>query len=151
MPSILDLGSVGPLLLPDQPGTFPHLLVGSGKDATIYLVNRDNMGGYNPIQDQIVQELASSFTSGNRTRFEVPTYWNGMVYLVQIQSPVAAYSLSNGLLSSLPVSQTPAAYQRSFAASISANGAINGILWLVTFGSHHGSTLHAFDATNLAD
>ena len=54
---------------------------------------------------------------------------------MQIQSPVAAYSLSNGLLSGMPVSQTPAAYQRSFAASISANGAINGILWLVTFGS----------------
>src|SRR5262249_38995949 len=40
----LDLGSGAQVLLPDQPGTYPHLLVGCGKEGTIYLVNRDNMG-----------------------------------------------------------------------------------------------------------
>jgi hypothetical protein len=144
-----DLGSVGPVLLPDQPGGIPHLLVGSGKDATIYVVNRDNMGGYNPLQDQIVQEIPSPFTNSNQTRFEAPSYWNGMVYLVQTQTPVVAYSVSNGLLSALPVSQTSVSYQKGFAPSISANGTINGILWLVVFANATGSTLHAFDPTNL--
>ena len=124
--------------------------MGSGKNAVIYVVNRDNMGGYNPLEDQIVQELSSPFLGGNRTRFQAPTYWNGMVYFVQLQSPVAAYALSNGELSSLPVSQTQAAYQRGFAGSISANGTTNGLLWLVSFGNATGSTLHAFDATNLS-
>ena len=38
-----DLGSGGALLLPDQPGTFPHILVQAGKEGTIYVVNRDKL------------------------------------------------------------------------------------------------------------
>src|SRR5438093_6913355 len=43
----LDLRSCGVVVLPDQPGAIPHLLVASGKEGTVYLLNRDNMG---PIQ-----------------------------------------------------------------------------------------------------
>ena len=40
-----DFGSGGAMLIPDQPGTtYPHLLVQVGKEGTIDLVNRDNMG-----------------------------------------------------------------------------------------------------------
>ena len=38
-----DVGSGGLLLLPDQPGPFPHLLLGAGKEGKIYLINRDQM------------------------------------------------------------------------------------------------------------
>ena len=143
----LDLGSVGPLVLPDQPGPYPHLLIGSGKAETIYLVNRDNMGGYSATQDQIVQEVPAAFT---RQRDGVPTYWNGMVYFEQFSSPVIAYSLSNGLLSTAPVTQTGVGYSRNYPSSISANGTTNGILWLVTGNSGTAFTLRAFDPTNLA-
>src|SRR4029077_2146579 len=54
----LDLGSGGPLLLPDQPSNFPHLLVGAGKDGTIYVLNRDDMGQFQPGNNtKIVQAL----------------------------------------------------------------------------------------------
>jgi hypothetical protein len=54
-----DVGSGGPLLLPDQPAPYVHLMVGAGKEGTIYLINRDNMGGYNSSNNnQIVQSLA---------------------------------------------------------------------------------------------
>ena len=53
----LDMGSGGNLLLPDQPGPNPHLMVGVGKYGTIYLVNRDSMGGFNATTDMMVQEL----------------------------------------------------------------------------------------------
>jgi hypothetical protein len=44
-----DLGSGGPLLLPDQPGPFPHLMLSAGKEGTIYLLNRDTaLGGFQP-------------------------------------------------------------------------------------------------------
>ena len=45
-----DFGSGGPLLLPDlvdANGNTRHLAVGSGKDAIIYVVDRDNMGKFN--------------------------------------------------------------------------------------------------------
>jgi hypothetical protein len=41
-----DLGSGGVLLLPDQPGPYPHLMVTAGKPGAIYLIDRDDMGGY---------------------------------------------------------------------------------------------------------
>src|SRR5439155_18465295 len=39
----LDLDAGGLILLPDQPGAHPHLLVSAGKNGSIYLVDRDNM------------------------------------------------------------------------------------------------------------
>src|ERR1700751_140747 len=40
----LDLGSGGPVLLPDQSGDHPHLAVVEGKGGILYLVDRDHMG-----------------------------------------------------------------------------------------------------------
>ena len=41
-----DLGSSTPLILPDQSGMYPHLLVEASKGGVIYVVNRDALGGY---------------------------------------------------------------------------------------------------------
>jgi len=41
-----DVGSGGLLLLPDQPGSIPHLALAGGKGGQSYLMNRDNLGGY---------------------------------------------------------------------------------------------------------
>jgi hypothetical protein len=46
-----DLGSSGPVLLPDQPGPHPHLLVTASKDGSIYLIDRDHMGGFHADSD----------------------------------------------------------------------------------------------------
>jgi len=43
-----DLGSGGVLLLPPQPGPFPNLAVTAGKAGTMYLLNRDSLGGFTP-------------------------------------------------------------------------------------------------------
>src|SRR5262249_55350074 len=41
-----DLAGNSPLIIPDQEGTStPRLLMTSGKDGRIYLLNRDNLGG----------------------------------------------------------------------------------------------------------
>jgi hypothetical protein len=41
-----DFGSGGVLVLPPQPGPFPNLAVAAGKSGTMYLLNRDNLGGF---------------------------------------------------------------------------------------------------------
>src|SRR3989475_10540327 len=57
-----DLGSGGALVLPDLTdslGHTLHLAVGAGKDAIIYIVNRDSMGKFNSTSDNIYQEITS--------------------------------------------------------------------------------------------
>ncbi len=43
-----DLSGGGVLLLPPQPGPFPNLAVAAGKAGTMYLLNRDSLGGFTP-------------------------------------------------------------------------------------------------------
>jgi hypothetical protein len=74
-----DVGSGGVMVLPTQTaGSLPHLLVQSDKVATTYLLNRDNLGGYNTATDQAVQELAGAV--GTVGVWSAPAYWNGTVF-----------------------------------------------------------------------
>ena len=154
----LDLGSGGVLLLPDQSGTtHTHEMVSAGKNGTIYLVDRDNMGSFHSGSDQIVQSLVNIFPNNlgiEGGNFSSPVYFNGAVYFAPVQGAVQAFSLINGLLSTAPTSQSsPGVYGgRGGTMAISANGSTNGILWtLESTGLSSPGVLHAYDATNLAN
>ena len=56
-----DLGSGGVMLLPDSVGTtaHQHLMVETGKDGHIYLLDRDNMGQFHAGTNMIVQDLVA--------------------------------------------------------------------------------------------
>ena len=152
----LDLGAGGVLLLPDQTGAHPHEMVSAGKNGTIYLVDRDNMGHYNASSDHTSRasrtssRTISGIEGGN---FSSPVYWNGSVYFAPVAGAVQAFKLTNGLLSTSPTSQTSQTYAgRGGTMSISANGASNGILWtLQTGGPSVPGILHAYDAANLSN
>src|SRR5579862_4958603 len=135
----LDLSSSGVVVLPDQPGSFPHLLVASGKQGTVYLLNRDNLGQYNPVMDsQIVQELPKAVGP----MFSTPLYWNNRVYFSGNAHPIVAYTLNNGLLQSPPVQS--ATQPGGHAPVLSYNGTNNGVLWVI-----EGKVLSAFNALTL--
>ena len=137
----LDLSSTGPIVLPDQDGPTPHIVVAGGKQGTIYVLNRDNMGKFDPDGDgQIVQELP--FAVGSL--FDSPTYWNGTLYYAGDADPIKGFSVANGQLSALPIIMTPQKYVGAHSPSISANGNSNGILWVMS-----GQRLYAFDAESL--
>jgi hypothetical protein len=141
----LDLGSGGPVVLPDSVGStsHPHLLVGAGKQGRIYLVDRDNMGKFNPNKDQIVQELNLAMPSGS---FDTAGYFNGGLFYVGVNDNGKAYTIANGAISTQPVAKTHDAFGfPGSTPSISANGATNGIVWDVDAAS---SQLRAYDATN---
>ena len=124
-----DLGSGGALLLPDQLGSHPHLLVTAGKEGRIRLLDRDNLGHFsnNGVSDpQIVQEIANELGSV----FATPAYWNNNVYFWAVNDQLKAFALSNGLLSSSPISQSTVTYGFPGATpSISSSGVSNGIVW----------------------
>jgi hypothetical protein len=137
----LDLSSNGVIILPDQPGPNPHIMVAAGKEGTIYVLNRDNLGHFNSSGDsQIVQELPLAVGA----MFDSPTYWNGMLYFAGKADNIKGYSVSNGQLSALPIVTTTQKYVGGHSPSISANGNTNGILWILS-----GNRLFAFDAVSL--
>ncbi len=131
------------LLLPDQDGAHKHLALAVGKEGTLYLLDRDNMGHFcstcNAGDTQIVQELIQAV--GKHTGSLV--YWNSMVYSTGTGSPVMGWALSNGMLSGSPIVQT-ANQAGGHSPVITSSGASNGILWQL-----NGSNLTAYNATTL--
>ena len=146
----VDLGSGGALVLPDMTdanGQVRHLAIGAGKDSNIYLVDRDNMGKFNPQNDSaIYQELDGALPGGI---WSMPAYYRGQVYFGAVGGPIRAFRFSKAVLSSTPVSTTGTQFPYPGATpSISANGAANGILWAVE--NNSPAVLHAYLASNLA-
>src|SRR5690242_2202001 len=143
----LDISSGGIVLLPDQPGANPHLMLGGGKQGVLYLINRDNLGhlATAPVQ-AISGQLGGLWSS--------PAYWNNVVFVGGANNKVKAFSLSNGLLSTTPSSVTPTAFGFPGAEiSISANGTSNAILWALdsaAYASSGPAILHAYNAAKLA-
>jgi uncharacterized repeat protein (TIGR03806 family) len=149
-----DLGSGGPLLLPDAVGSavHPHLIVGGGKAGIIFLVDRDNMGAYSASADRDVQE----FGAGAGSFFCTPAYFNYQIYYQGIGSVLKAFAITNGFISTTPTSSSGTSFNGfGTTPSVSANGTKNGIVWAIqTDGTSPSDTgagiLHAYNATNLS-
>ncbi len=146
-----DLGSGGAMVLPDlkdTSGNTWHLAVGAGKDAHIYVVNRDSMGKFNTNTDNaIYQEIDGALSGGV---FSMPAYFNNTVYFGAVGDSLKAFSIANAKLGTSAASKSATSYGYPGASpSISANGTSNGLVWAVQNGST--GVLHAYDATNLAN
>jgi outer membrane protein assembly factor BamB len=146
----LDLGSSGPLVMPDQLGRQSHLLFGAGKNGAMYVVDRDDMGRFQSSNnDQIVQYLPHVFSSKVHTS---PAYWRNStsewVYVSTVDGPLQAFSLSRGRLSPTASSQTPTVFGYPGATPvISSNGNSDGIVWAL---ENSTGVLHAFAASDLS-
>lgn len=104
----IDLGSGAVTLLPYQDGaSTPDLLVTSSKDAALYLIDMDEMGGYNMVDNsQIPAYLPSAL--GNEF-FGSPLYWNNKVYFLAHLDYLRSFLLdidANGNSTISPFAQT---------------------------------------------
>lgn len=149
----LDVGAGGVLLLPDQSSPHPHLLVQVGKEGTIDLIDRDNMGHFHSGSDsQIVQTLP--YAVG--LMFGGPAFWNNNVYFGtwNDHAKVFAFNPQTGLLSTTPTSvSTEFFYYPGPTPAISSNGTSSGIMWAIETDSYPNGNaiLRAYSATNLAN
>ena len=151
-----DLGSGGPVLLPDVAGNHPHLLMLGGKAGTLYLLDRDNLGHFsaNGVSDpQIVQ----SIRSGPRL-YGAIAYWNGNVYLQGSSDALRAYHLTfNGTTTLLDPTPFSVSSDRSgfpgCSPVVSSSGTSNGVVWTLQDDAARTSgpgVLRAHDATDLS-
>jgi len=144
-----DLGSGGVMLLPDMTdaeGTVRQLAVGAGKDGNMYVVDRNNMGKFTSVGNNIWQQLNGVLGSGV---WSTPAYFNSNIYYGPQGGSLLAFSVTNALLSSSPTSQssTQFTYPGTFPV-VSANGTANAIVW--AYENTSPAVLHAYAATNLA-
>ena len=145
-----DLGSGGVLLLPDlkeSSGQVRQLAVGAGKDKSIYVVDRNNMGKFNPSRNNIYQEIPSATSEGV---WGMPAWFNGTIYYGGRSDVLKAFRVVNAEIQARPSSHSSVYYSYPGATpSVSANGTQDGIVWAVENRSGQG-VLHAYDATNLS-
>jgi hypothetical protein len=142
-----DLGSGGPMLLPDQPGAYPHLAVVEGKGGVLYLVNRDHLGHWQPGNNShAVQALAVP-----NGVFGSMAYWNHYVYVLSDGDALRQFSVIDGKLSPRAASGFRGV---SATPTVSANGLDDGIVWLlrskVWNAPDQPAALYAYAASNVA-
>jgi hypothetical protein len=128
----VDFGSGGVLVLPDQPGSTPHLAVAAGKDGNLFLMNEDNLGGYSPTRNNVLGTYSIGGCWCGQSYYVDPIDGVGRVvssggfnvqaWKVQTSPPVALTSLGSSL--NIGGQQDP-----GFFTTISSNGTANPIIW----------------------
>jgi hypothetical protein len=177
-----DLGSGGVMLLPDGVGSaaHQHLLIETGKQGRIYLIDRDNMGKLNNQgtgPDLVVQTVTAGQTGvwGNPAFFQVNAT-TGIIYYHGSGDVLKGYYITNGHIEDGSQTGDRAILKSSFNSkfpgtqpSLSGDGTadplnpVNGIVWelqvdnavgriqgVADFTSAGPVTLRAFSATNFS-
>jgi len=155
----IDLGSGGVLMVPDQQGTHPHILVQVGKEGRIVVLDRDNLGGYAPATGTSNTNALQDIPNANKGLWNTPAYWNGNVYIWGSgdtgsgKDAPKMYKLNTGVMDTTPSSQSSILSDFPGASfSISSNGTADGIAWAVRsdqFDSNGAAVLYAWPATDL--
>ena len=145
-----DFGSGGLMILPDQPGSIPHLAIAAGKVGSMYLMNADNLGGYSTSKNNV---LAS---------YPIGGCWCGQSYYVDADGAARVVSSGGRTVKSWKLATSPEPALTKVSASpfvggtqnpgfftwVSSNASASPIVWAL---SHPNSSsqpkiyLYAFD------
>jgi hypothetical protein len=145
-----DLGSSGPVLLPDQLGPHPHLLVTAGKEGKIYLIDRDRMGKYQPGDDpHAVQTISASHGA-----FGAMAYWNQNVFFIGSETRLQDFAVGHGQLK-LKAAGPTKFLDSGATPTVSANGSKDGIVWAASSKNWdepagRPAVLYAYDAADVS-
>jgi hypothetical protein len=153
-----DLGSGGATLI-DLPanGALPtHLIVGGGKDGYLYVLNRDNLGGYGDAN-------AWERMNWGAPIFGTVAYWNSTLYMSGAWNSLQAYALNpqTAMVETTPssTSSTYFGFPGSSPVVSSMPDNTNGIVWALENTNYctpqspgcGPTVLHAYQASDLAN
>ncbi len=165
-----DFGSGSPLVLPDSAGIpgHPHLIVAAGKEGTIYLLDRDNLGKFNANDDNVLNSVYDPSTGITTPpvlingSLSTPAYYHGTLYWVAgynsnawsyVVAPNPAPNPPTVPVATLePTSETA---NNNFgylpgSVTISADGSedpAGGIVWIMDLNNNE---LHAYSTLSLS-
>ena len=147
-----DLGSGGPILIPDQPGPHPHLVLIGGKNGYMFVLDRDHLGHLQTSAANPVLQVLH-FAGGI---YSAPAFWNGHLYVVATTDFLSDFPISKGRFAETPASKSTLRFGNPGATpAVSANGSKDGIVWFIQTKewddfSDRRAILRAFDASDLA-
>lgn len=152
-----DLGSGGPMGIPDGYGTasHPHLLVQGGKDGRVFLLDRDNLGGMG--QGANGTDAVLQTAGPYKGVWGHPAFFGangGYVYLVPSEGPLSAFKLGasgdgNPVLTRTGTSATTFGFSSgSPVVTSSGTTASSALVWVVYSKGSNGANaqLQAYDA-----
>jgi hypothetical protein len=149
-----DFGSGGSSMLADLPAgnAVTHALVCGGKDGTLYVLNRDLLGGFG--DSAAVQTIPLG-----HGMFSTAAMWNGYLFVAGGGGPLNAYQLNSSTVQFTLVSSSSHVYGfPGSTTSVSAAATQSGLVWALDTHSYctqqssacGPAVLHAYDAGNLA-
>jgi hypothetical protein len=149
-----DFGSGGAAVLADLPAgdTVTHALVCGGKDGTLYVLNRDMLGG------ELGDAAAVQLISIGHGLFSTAAVWNNYLFAAGSGGPLASFQLNTSTATFTPATASSHAFGFPGATpSVSAAATQNGVVWALdthSYCTHQSAAcgpavLHAYDATNL--
>jgi len=128
----LDFGSGGVMVLPDQPGTIPHMAVAAGKQGNLFLMNEDDLGGYSSTGNNVLATkfinpcwCGPSYFSYKGIGFVLTSGGTAMKLFQVVTSP----SPTLNPISSAAIST---GQDGGFFTSISSNKNANYIIWALS-------------------
>jgi chitodextrinase len=154
----IDLGSSGPIILPDAVGSAanPHVMIATGKVGVVYLLDQTSMGKFNSAANQDLGETTVGFNTTDITGgfFGQPAYWNGNTYTIIVGDSLRQFSIANGVLSTVSSSHSNNTFSfRGATPAVSSNSTTNGIVWVADITAYQSGgavILDAYDATNVS-
>jgi hypothetical protein len=154
----IDLGSSGPIILPDALGTAGHPpMIATGKVGVVYLLDQTSMGKYNTAANQDLGEATVGFNESNATNgfYGQPAYWNGNIYTIIVGDSLRQFSVGNGTISTMSSSNSnnTFSFRGGTPAVSAASGTTNGIVWVADITGYQSGgpvILDAYDATNVS-
>jgi PKD domain len=172
----LDFSGGGVVVVPTGVAQHPNLLVTTGKEGTIYLLDRSSLGGAQPTTGDVIcpsgvpasgcvvgrlfQAVGAPANLSNNVGayFGIPAYFNGRLYFAGNGDSLKAFSVGGATPLAGPLAQTTTTFNYPGSTpSISANGTSDAIVWALErtqpfpFQFPDPTHLHAYRADTLAE
>lgn len=125
-----DLGSGATVLFPNQTGSGPqYLLTQVGKEGVVYVIDRNNMGQYNPSNNN---QIWQTFPGPSKGLWGTPALWHNNLYVGGAGDSVKQFIFdpTSELFNTTVASQTAQVFgYTGTTPSVSSQGTAHGILW----------------------
>jgi hypothetical protein len=145
--------SAGSLMISPAGAMEREYLVQPSKSGTLYLIDALRMGRFNPVGNSNILQSIPAATGGI---WGAPAWWNNTLYLGGTYDRLKAFRFDPAIqrFDPAPSSEGEVAFRfPGPTPSISADGDINGIVWIVqsdAYVEHGPAILRAYNAENLA-